>query len=102
MYEYSKVTLKHYVILYIIFCLIGAGLEWSYGALWNIVGTTPWLYPDSPLHYTSFGGVPLWGGGGLVCISVYNAIIKREVKQLLGVIPPLLLAVLWIISYGAI
>ena len=102
MYEHGKVTLKHYVILYIIFCLIGVGLEWSYGALWNIVGTTPWLYPDSPLHYTSFEGVPLWGVGGLVCISVYNAIIKREVKQLLGVIPPLLLAVLWIIFYGAI
>ena len=102
MYEYSKVTLKNYVILYIIFCLIGAGLEWSYGALWNIVGTTPWLYPDSPLHYTSFEGVPLWGVGGLVCISIYNAIIKREVKQLLGVIPPLLLVVLWIIFYVAI
>jgi hypothetical protein len=102
MYEHGKVTLKHYVILYIIFCLIGAGLEWSYGALWNIVGTTPWLYPDSPLRYTSFEGVPLWGFGGLVCVSVYNAIIKREVKKLLGVIPPLLLAALLIIFYGAI
>ena len=100
--EYRKVTFRHYVILYVIFCLIGAGLEWCYGALWDVVGTAPWLYPDSPLRYTSFGGVPLWGFGGLVCVSVYNTVLRKEAKQLLGVIPSLLLAVLWIIIQGVI
>ena len=100
--EYRKVTFRHYVILYVIFCLIGAGLEWCYGTLWNVVGTTPWLYPDSPLRYTSFEGVPLWGFGGLVCVSVYNTVMRKEAKQLLGVIPSLLLAVLWIFIQGVI
>ena len=102
MYEYRKVTIKQYAILYIVFCLIGATLEWCYGALWDTVGTAPWIYHDSPLHYTSFEGVPLWGFGGLICVSVYHTIINREVKQLLGAIIALLLATIWIIAYEVI
>ena len=91
---------KYYPTLYLSFCLVGAGLEWAYGTFWSLVGSTPWIYPNSPLHYTSFEGIPLWGLGGLVCVSVYRAITERKAKRLLGVVIPLILAALWILIYA--
>lgn len=91
--------LKDYIPLYLIFCLIGAGLEWGYGAFWDVVGVTPWLYPDSPLHYTSLEGLPLWGFGGLICVSIYKAVTQRKTKPLIGMVISLVLAALWILIY---
>ena len=87
-------------ILYLIFCLIGAGLEWGYGAFWDVVGNTPWTYPNSWLHYTSLEGLPLWGLGGFLCISVYRAVTRRNIKLLFGMVIPLVLAALWILLYS--
>lgn len=92
--------MKHYLFVWFIFCLIGAGLELAYGAFWSLVGTTPWVYPNSPVHYTSLEGLPLWGLGAWVCISVYMAIQWRSSRALLGVIPPIILGVLWIAIYA--
>lgn len=92
--------MRKYLFLYVSFCLIGAGLEWCYGTFWSLVGTTPWVYPNSPLHYTSFEGVLLWGLGGLVCVSVYRAFTDRRPKRLLGAVIPLVLAALWISIYA--
>jgi len=89
-----------YLLLYVLFCLIGTGLEWAYGAFWGLVGTTPWIYSNSPLHHTSLAVLPGWGFGGLVCVSVYRAVLKRQARLLLGVIPPLVLAELWILIYA--
>ncbi len=91
---------KYYLLLYILFCLIGAGLEWSYGTFWSTVGVTPWIYPNSPVHFTSLEGLPLWGFGGLICILLNQAILQRKAKFLLGVIPLLVLPVLWILIYA--
>lgn len=92
-------SIKDYVLLYLIFCIIGAGLEWGYGILWNVVGTTPWLYPNSPLCYTSLEVLPQWGFGGLVSIAIYRALLGGKVRFLLAAIPPLVLAALWILIY---
>ena len=91
---------KNYIILYLIFCLIGAGLEWCYGAFWDVVGVTPWTYPNSWLHYTSLEGLPLWGFGGLICVSIYEAVTRRSVKLLFGAVTPLVLGALWILLYS--
>lgn len=91
---------KDYIFLYLLFCLIGAGLEWCYGAFWDVVGVTPWVYPNSPLHYTSLEGLPLWGFGGLVAMSVYKSFMQRKAKLLLGTVAPLLLAALWVLIYA--
>ena len=91
---------KYWLTLYLVFCLIGFVLEWAYGVFWNIVGTTPWIYPNSPLHYTSFEGIPLWGAGGLIIINVYFAIRRRKPRFLIWVIPLLVLNVLWILLYS--
>lgn len=91
---------KDYIICYPVFCLVGAGLEWCYGAFWNAVGTAPWIYPNSCLHYTSFEGVPLWGFGGVLCVSIYRAITKRNSKLLLGAVISVALGALWIILYS--
>ncbi len=97
--EVEPMSIKNYVFLYLIFCLVGAGLEWGYGIFWSVVGATPWLYPNSPLSYTSLEVLPQWGFGGLVCVSIYRALLWKKPRFLLGVIPPLVLAALWILIY---
>ena len=89
-------------ILYLVFCVVGFGLEWCYGAFWDIVGVAPWSYPESFLHYTSLEGLPLWGFGGLVCISLYHTITEKKVKHLLEAAVSLILALLWIVLYSNI
>lgn len=93
---------KDYVLLYLIFCLIGGGLEWCYGAFWDVVGVAPWTYPNSWLHYTSLEGLPLWGFGGLICVSIYKAVTQRSAKLLLGMVIPLALVLLWILLYASL
>jgi hypothetical protein len=88
------------VVLYLIFCLIGAGIEWGYGAFWDIVGVTPWVYPYSWLHYTSLEELPLWGFGGLICVSIYIAVTRKNIKLLFGMVISLVLAALWILFYS--
>ena len=83
--------------LYLLFCLIGALLEWGYGAFWDLVGTCPWTYPDSPWRWTSPEGLPLWGVAGWLIISLYYAIGKRQARALYGVLACLVVAVLEIL-----
>ncbi len=90
------------VILYIIFCLVGTGLEWGYGTYWDAVGGAPWVYHDSWLHHTSLEGIPLWGFGGLICVSIYNAVTRRNIKLLSGMVISLVLAALWILFYSKV
>ena len=92
-------SFRKYIALYLLFCVVGAGLEWSYGQFWNLLGTTPWLYADSPLHYTSLEGVPLWGFGGLICVSIYLSLSKGKIRYLSGLIPSLVMAAAWILIY---
>lgn len=90
-------TILRVAALYVLFCIIGTILEWSYGHLWSLVGgTAPWLYPNSPLGYTSLEVIPLWGFGGLICVSVYRALIEKKLRPLLGAGLSLILAALWI------
>jgi hypothetical protein len=91
--------LRKYVTLYLVFCVVGFGLEWCYGKFWSTVGTTPWLYADSSLDYTSLEGAPLWGFGGLICVTIYQSFSAGKVKRLLGLIPLLILSAAWILIY---
>lgn len=88
------------IITYLALCFTGAALEWCYGTFWNLVGATPWIYPNSFLHYTSLEGIPLWGFGGFVAIAVYKAIRDRKTRELLGAVVPLVLAALWVLIYA--
>jgi hypothetical protein len=88
------------VFLYLIFCLVGAGLEWGYGAYWDMVGVTPWVYPDSWPHYTALETLPLWGFGGLICVSIYLTVKRRNIRWLSGILVSLVLAALWILFYS--
>lgn len=85
------------ILLYVVFCIIGAGFEWLYGAFWGAIGITPWIYPDSPVHYTSLEGLPLWGFSGFICVSAYKTIADKRIKSLAGAIVPIILAALWIV-----
>ena len=94
--------IKDVLIIYIILCLVGTFLEWAYGTLWSLCGQTPWIYPDSPLRYTSLETLPLWGVAGLICVIVYRACSNRSWKLSAGVIPLLALAAIWILFYGLV
>jgi len=94
--------LRDYLFLFLLFCLIGTGLEWVYGTFWNVMGVTLWIYPGSPLAYTSLAVIPQWGFGGLVGISVYRAVMDRSARRLLGAIIPLALAALWVLLYSQV
>jgi hypothetical protein len=93
---------KDILTLYIVLCFIGAILEWAYGTLWDFCGRTPWIYPDSMLRYTSFESFPLWGLGGFICITIYRTYNSRSWKIAMGIIPLLVLAVLWVSFHGLV
>jgi hypothetical protein len=86
------------VLLYVVFCIAGTALEWLYGVYWDWLGDSPWVYGNSPLRYTSLEAMPLWGMGGLICVGIYSA-FRRGWRRLLWVIPPVVLAALWILVY---
>ncbi len=96
------ISVKTKLAFYITFCFVGAGLEWAYGTFWDICGTTPWIYPGSLFRYTTLEIIPLWGFGGLVFISIYEALKQRAAKLLIGMMLPLALALLWIVLYTQI
>lgn len=93
-------SFRRYVELYVIFCLIGFTLEWCYGILWSKVGTAPWIYPSSPLHYTSLKVLPIWGLGGIVIVSLYRAISERSARPLLTAAVALGIAAVMVVLLG--
>ncbi len=93
-------SLKYIIGFCVVMCIVGTGLEWAYGAFWSLTGTTPWIYPESALRFTSLEVIPLWGFGGLVCAAIYEAIMRRIPHFLLLAIPPLILAALWILFWS--
>lgn len=90
-------SLRFYAVLFLIFAVLGLFLEWGYGTLWSAVGICPWIYPDSPLLYSSLEGMPLWGFGGVFGISLYRALAKKRARELLGALISAALTVLWIL-----
>ena len=90
------------LVLYIALCFIGTMLELAYGTLWGLCGQTPWIYPNSILRYTSFESFPLWGLGGLICITIYRTYNSRSWKIAVGIIPLLVLAALWVLFHGLV
>jgi hypothetical protein len=89
------------VLLYVVFCIVGTGLEWGYGAYWDWLGESPWVYGDSPLRYTCFEGMPLWGMGGLICVAIYSA-FRSGWRKIFWVVPPVALAALWILVFALV
>lgn len=90
-------SLKFHAVIFLIFAVLGLLMEWGYGTLWSIAGTCPWIYPNSPLLYSSFEGMPLWGLGGVFGISLYRALAKKKARELLGALVATVLAVLWVL-----
>jgi len=63
--------------------IYGTFMEWAIGSIWDRVGECPYVYPGSPLTYSSFIMTPVWGLAGLQAIVIYLAIARREPKMLL-------------------
>ena len=88
--------------LFFLFCGWGVLFEWFWGFFWNVVGSGPWIYPDSPLRYTSWEVIPLWGLGGLTVIQLDKVIRERDKRTLLYIGLLQILQMLWIVMLSII
>jgi len=72
-----------WLILFLVGAVYGLFMEWAIGSIWDRVGECPYVYPGSPLTYSSFIMAPVWGLAGLQVIVIYLAITRRKPKILL-------------------
>lgn len=81
-----KAAMKQHSLLWLILFLVaavyGTFMEWAMGAIWDRVGECPYVYPNSPLTYSSFIMMPVWGVAGLQAIVIYLTIKHRRPKTL--------------------
>ena len=82
--------------LFLLFCAWGIFFEWFFGFFWNVVGSSPWFYPDSFLRYTSWKMIPLWGLGGLTVLQLANLVRERNRRTIVHTILLLAFSMLWI------
>ena len=80
-------TIKPKVLLWsALFCVAavyGTFMEWAVGSIWGRIGDCPYIYPNSPITYSSFLMMPLWGFVGLQAAVIYLAIAQKKPKMLL-------------------
>ena len=95
-------TWKINIELFLLFCGWGLFFEWFWGYLWSMVGSSPWIYPNSPLRYTSWKVIPLWGFGGLTVTQLYQAVRCRDKLPLVYVGMLQILSILWIAALSAV
>jgi len=82
--------------LFALFCAWGFFWEWFFGFVWSVLGDPCWIYPASPLIYTSWKVAPLWGLGGLQGVALYIVVKDRSLRKLVHVVMLTLLALLWV------
>jgi hypothetical protein len=87
---------KMHAGLFLLFCGWGLFFEWFFGFFWSTVGSSPWIYPNSPLRYTSWEVTPIWGFGGLTIIQLSKAVRERDKRALVYVGILQILSILWI------
>ena len=87
---------KMHVGLFLLFCVWGFFFEWFFGFFWSVVGSCPWIYPNSALRYTSWEIAPLWGLGGLTVLQLSKTIGGRDKGALVYVVVLQALAMFWI------
>jgi len=68
--------------LFVLFAALGTLFECLIGAVWSLMGRCPYVYPGSPLVYTSWRVAPLWGLGGLQGVALYEAVRRRRLRML--------------------
>jgi len=87
---------KKNIGLFFLFCGWGLLFEWGFGFFWSVIGSSPWIYPNSSLRYTSWEVAPLWGFGGLAIVELSKAIKERDRRTLIYVGILQTLSILWI------
>jgi hypothetical protein len=91
-----EIEWKVHTVLFLLFCVWGFFFEWFLGFFWSVVGSSPWIYPNSLLRYTSWKTAPLWGLGGLTTLQLTKAVRRREKQPLAYVAVLLSLSIVWI------
>lgn len=89
-----------HVGFFVLFSLWGFLSEYLFGHLWSVIGTSPWIYPNSLLRFTSWKVAPLWGLAGLTIIQLIKAIMERDKKALvcIGLLQALIVFYITILS----
>ena len=86
--------------LFAFFCVWGLFWEGFFGFVWDALGNPCWIYPSSPLVYTSWKVAPLWGFAGLQGVMFYVAVKDRDPKKLIYVVVMTLLVLLWVAVFS--
>jgi hypothetical protein len=74
-----NITPRRFLFYLIVAMIFGAIGEYMLGASWHYMFGEPlWIYPDSPLIYTSFQSIPFWGIALLSFLFIIRQIEKRE------------------------
>ena len=77
----NKITL--WLVIFLVAAVYGTFMEWAMGFIWDMAGECPYVYPASPMTYSSFIMMPVWGLAGLQAVVVYLAIAHRRPAMLL-------------------
>ena len=93
---------KMHLGLFVLFCVWGFFFEWFFGFFWSVVGSSPWIYLNSPLRYTSWEVAPLWGLGGLIVLQFSKTIRGRDRRALVYVVVLHALAMFWIAVFSIV
>ena len=94
--EVHTLNLKMHSGFFLLLCAWGFFFEWFFGFFWSVIGSSPWIYPNSPLTYTSWKVAPLWGLGVLTVLQLHKIIKERDKRDLYWVAVLQALSMLWI------
>ena len=98
--EMNRLTL--WFVIFIVAAVYGTFMEWAMGSIWDIVGECPYVYPDSPITYSSFIMMPVWGLAGLQAVVVYLTIRRRKPAMLLWLLGLVVLTVVLVVILASI
>lgn len=86
-----------WLVLFFVAAVYGFFMEWAMGSIWGGIGECPYIYPNSPLTYSSFIMMPVWGLAGLQAIVIYLAIAHKKPRMLLWLLGLVVLTVILVV-----
>ena len=94
--------LTPWFVLFVVAAVYGTFMEWAIGSIWDIVGECPYVYPASPITYSSIIMMPMWGLVGLQAVVIYLAIKRRKPTMLLWLLGLVVLTIVLVVVLASI
>jgi hypothetical protein len=91
-----------WLVLFLLAAVYGTFMEWAIGSIWDIAGESPYVYPASPITYSSIIMMPFWGLAGLQAIVIYLAITRRKATMLFWLLGLVVLTVILVVILASV